>query len=93
MQRITEWLARHPLACVLAVFTLTAAAAVVVVDPLTLRPKLGIDASVDNLLPASSEDRAVYERVRALFGESEAILVAVTLTRSSRPRTSRASPR
>lgn len=79
MPRLTEWLARHPLWAVLAVFAVSAAAFVVVLDPLTLRPRIGIDASVDNLLPASSEDRAVYDRVRALFGDSEAILVAVTL--------------
>ena len=79
MQRLTEWLARHPLWPVLAAFAVTAAALVVVVDPLTLKPRIGIDASVDNLLPASSADRAVFDRTRTLFGDTDAILVAVTI--------------
>ena len=79
MHRLMEWLARHPLWPVVVTFVLSAAALLVCLDPQTLRPRLEIDASVDNLLPASSADRAVYDRVRALFGDSEAVLVAVTL--------------
>ncbi|HUR42022.1 MAG TPA: MMPL family transporter [Verrucomicrobiae bacterium] len=74
-----RWLASHPLFAVLTVFTISIAALLVVIDPLTLRPRVGIDASVDNLLPASSADREVYDRVRQLFGDTEAVLVAVTL--------------
>lgn len=79
MQRLTEWLARHPLLAVLAAFAVSAGALATCLDPLTGKLRIGIDASVDNLLPASSADRAVFDRVRALFGDSDAILVAVTL--------------
>ena len=78
MTRLTDWLARHPLWTVIGVLGLSAGALFSVLDPMTGRPRIGIDASMDNLLPASSADRAVFERCRALFGETEAILVAVT---------------
>jgi uncharacterized protein len=77
--RLTLWLARHPLWVVLAVAMLTFVALLSSLDPATGRPRLTIDASIDNLLPPSSEDRAVFDRSRALFGDTEAILVAVTL--------------
>lgn len=79
MQRLTEWLARHPLWVVFFVLAVSAGALLLCLDPRTGRPRIHIDASVDNLLPASNEDRAVYERTRALFGDSESVLVAVTL--------------
>jgi predicted RND superfamily exporter protein len=76
---LTLWLARHPFAVIVAVATLTAAAFFSAFDPVTRQPRVAIDASIDNLLPPSSDDRAVYDRSRALFGDTEAILVAVTL--------------
>lgn len=79
MQRLTLWLARHPLWVVAIVAVLTFAAALTCLDPGTGKPRVGIDASIDNLLPASSADRAVFDRQRVLFGDAEAILVAVTL--------------
>jgi predicted RND superfamily exporter protein len=79
VHRLTEWLAHHPLWAVIVAFSISAAALAVVLDPLTGKLRIEIDASVDNLLPASSEDRAVFERARLLFGDTEAVLVAVTL--------------
>jgi predicted RND superfamily exporter protein len=79
VQRVLPWLSRHPLYVIIAVGVVTFAALFTVLDPATGRPTVAIDASMDNLLPPSSEDRAVYERSRALFGDTEAILVAVTL--------------
>lgn len=79
MQRLTEWLARHPIWTIAAVLAVSLAVLPVCIDLATGRPRVAIDASIDNLLPASSEDRAVYERVRRLFGDSESVLVAVTL--------------
>jgi len=79
MPRLVQWLARHPLLVIVAVAALTFAALLTAIDPSTGRPRVGIDASIDNLLPPSSEDRAVFDRTRALFGDAEAILVAVTL--------------
>jgi uncharacterized protein len=79
VQALTEWLARHPLWPVVGALVVSVAALLTCLDPATGRPRISIDASVDNLLPASSEDRAVYERLQVLFGDAEAILVAVTL--------------
>jgi predicted RND superfamily exporter protein len=79
VQRLTEWLGRHPLTVVAIVAVLSFVALLSCIDPTTGRPRLSIDASIDNLLPPSSEDRAVFDRSRALFGDTEAILVAVTL--------------
>lgn len=79
MQKVTLWLARNPLAVIVVVGVLTFAALLSAIDPSTGRPRVGIDASIDNLLPPSSADRAVFDRTRALFGDAEAILVAVTL--------------
>src|SRR5689334_13365463 len=72
-------LARHPLWVVIVVAVISFAALLSCIDPSTGKPRLSIDASVDNLLPASSEDKAVFDRSRALFGDTDAILVAVTL--------------
>jgi len=77
--RFIEWLARRPLWPVLACLLVTAAAAGLCLDPATGRPAVRIDASIDNLLPAADADRAVYGRVRSVFGDTEAVLVAVTL--------------
>ncbi|MGH8482184.1 MAG: MMPL family transporter, partial [Nevskiaceae bacterium] len=79
MQRVTQWLARHPLIVIVVVAVLTFAALLSCLDPVTRRPAIAVDASIDNLLPPSSEDRAVFDRSRLLFGDTEAILVAVTL--------------
>ena len=79
MQRFADWLARRPLLAVALVLLLSAGALVTLVDPFTRALRLDIDASIDKLLPASSDDRAVDNRVREMFGDSEAILVAVTL--------------
>ncbi len=79
MQRFADWLARRPFLAVALVLLLSAGAAVTLVDPFTRALRLDIDASIDKLLPASSDDRAVDNRVREMFGDSEAILVAVTL--------------
>ncbi len=79
MQRLTLWLARHPLWVCIIVAALTVVALLSCLDPSTGKPRLGIDASMDNLLPPSSADRTVFDRARELFGDSESILVAVTL--------------
>ncbi len=79
MQRLIPLIARHPLWVIVVVAVLTLAAALSCIDPSTGRPRVAIDASIDNLLPPSSEDRKLFERSRDLFGDAEAILVAVTL--------------
>jgi predicted RND superfamily exporter protein len=79
MTDLSDWLARHPWITVAVVAALSFAALLVCLDPATGRPRIGIDSSTDRLLPPSNEARAVYEQNRALFGETEAVLVAVTL--------------
>jgi hypothetical protein len=65
-----QWLSRHPLYVIILVGLLTFAALFTVLDPATGRPTVGIDASMDNLLPPSSADRAVFDRSRELFGDA-----------------------
>jgi len=77
MRRILRSVPRHPIAVLLAVAALTAAALSRLIDPGTGELRLAIDASVDPLLPASDEGRATYERMRRLFGNDEAVLVAL----------------
>jgi len=79
VRRLTLWLARHPLWVILSVVVLSFAALLSCLDPITGRPRLAVDASMDNLLPPSSADRTVFDRAQALFGDTESILVAVTL--------------
>mgnify|MGYP001613062227 CR=1 FL=1 len=77
LQRMTDWLARHPLYSVVVTLLLSLLAAALCLDPQTARPRVQLDASIDRLLPPANEDRAVFERAKALFGDSDGVLVAV----------------
>ncbi|MBI3171914.1 MAG: MMPL family transporter, partial [Hydrocarboniphaga effusa] len=79
MTDFSAWLARHPWIVVAVVAALSCGALLLCLDPVTGQPRIGIDSSTDRLLPPASRERAVYEQSRTLFGETEAVLVAVTL--------------
>jgi len=79
MQRLIRWLAEHPLYCVFATLLLSALAFGIVYDLKAQRLRLTIDPTIERLLPEKGEDRAVFERARETFGDSDAVLVAVTL--------------
>ena len=77
MQRLAAWLARHPAFVVSLCLALTAVAVAVCVDLKTGQLRTRIDPSTDRLLPPSNAERAVYERLRESFGDSDAVLIAV----------------
>ncbi|MGH8462262.1 MAG: MMPL family transporter [Stenotrophobium sp.] len=77
MERLVQWIARHPYVVVLTTLLISAGALLLCVNPLTLQPRLIIDSSVEHLLPAADADRALFERVRKTFGDSDAVIVAV----------------
>ncbi|HUP91044.1 MAG TPA: MMPL family transporter [Solimonas sp.] len=79
MQPLVNWIAAHPLRCLVGTMLLSAAAFLLVFDPVEMQPRLEIDPSIEHLLPAQDADREVAERARATFGQSDAIIVAVRL--------------
>lgn len=79
MQRLIRWIAGHPLYCIAVVALLSVAAFLVVYDVQHGQLRLKIDPTIERLLPEKGEDRAVFERARQTFGDSDAVLVAVTM--------------
>lgn len=79
MEPITGPLARYPRWALLLGGVLTLAALLLCVDPHTLRPRIAVDPSIERLLPPGDADREVFERARQVFGDADAILVAVRL--------------
>lgn len=79
LQNLIDFLVRRPWLPLALGLLLSAAAAWVCIDPQTLRPRLQVDASTERLLPADDADREVFERARAIFGDSDAVLMAVRL--------------
>jgi len=56
---------------------LTAVAAAICVDWQTGSFKLRVDPAMERLLPAQDADRAVYERARETFGDTDPVLMSV----------------
>ncbi|MFA5939450.1 MAG: MMPL family transporter [Sinimarinibacterium sp.] len=77
MQRLIAWLATHPLGIVVAGLVLSAAAALTLVDLRDGSLRLRIDPALERLLPAQDDDRTLFDRVRAQFGETDPVLLAV----------------
>ncbi|MEW6166609.1 MAG: MMPL family transporter [Pseudomonadota bacterium] len=78
MQRLIAWLAAHPLSIIAATVALSLAALAALVDLRSGRIRLSIDPALESLLPAQDGDRALFDRVRALFGETDPVLLAVS---------------
>ncbi|MFP5305120.1 MAG: MMPL family transporter, partial [Gammaproteobacteria bacterium] len=68
----------HPLSIVAATVALSLAALAALVDFRGERIRLSIDPALERLLPAQDSDRALFDRVRALFGETDPVLLAVS---------------
>src|SRR3569623_486890 len=77
MQALVQWLARHPYRVILVTGVLSVFALLLCFNPVTMTPRLVIDPAVEHLLPAGDGDRAVAERVREIFGDADAVIVAV----------------
>ncbi len=77
MQRLILWLSSHPLIVIVGTLLLSAAAALCLIDPRDLSLRLKVDPSLERLLPPQDDDRALFDRVRAQFGETDPVLLAV----------------
>ena len=77
MERLIAWLAARPVTMVGVTVALSVLASLALVDWHHLKPRLQVDASIERLLPANDGDRAVMDRVREQFGETDPILLAV----------------
>lgn len=77
MQRLLSKLAAHPLGVIGAVLALSVLAALTLFDPRTLQIRLQVDPSLERLLPPQDDDRALFDRVRTQFGETDPVLLAV----------------
>ena len=49
-----------------------------IVDVKTGKPLVELDASVDSILPAHSQDRVYFDRVKAIFDSGGTVLVALS---------------
>jgi predicted RND superfamily exporter protein len=72
-----SWVTRRPGLTVAMAVLLTLLALSRLVDVRTGEPRLLLDPSVDSMLPADSEARHFYDRVRETFGSDEQLVVAL----------------
>ncbi|WP_245585119.1 MMPL family transporter [Solimonas flava] len=79
MQRLIVWMARRPWQVVLLTLLLSVAAVLVIVDPASRTLRLQVDPSIERLLPARDADRALYDHVRASFGNADPVIIAVQI--------------
>ncbi|MGQ0699742.1 MAG: MMPL family transporter [Panacagrimonas sp.] len=79
LQKLIDRAASRPAAVMLLVLGLSVYAALQLFELPGFAPRLKLDPSTENLLPADDADRQVFERVRATFGEADAVLMSVKL--------------
>lgn len=77
MLRLLERFAARPWLTLLGMAVITLLAGVGTFDFKTRQLKLGIDPAMERLLPAQDSDRAVLERARAVFGDTDPVLLTV----------------
>ena len=78
MDKMLATIANRPGLVLAALLIITALAIGQLVDIRTGGLNLGIDPAIDRLLPADDPERALYDRVRHIFGSDESVLVALT---------------
>ena len=77
IERLIHRLSLRPWAVVMTVLGLTLIAGLSCFDLNSGAMRFRIDPATERLLPAKGPDRAVFERARELFGDSDGVLVAV----------------
>lgn len=75
MQRFGRFVAGRAGLVLAIVATITLAALHGIVDLRTGTPRLGVDPSIERLLPEGDEERAFFDRARQLFGADEFVVV------------------
>ncbi|MGQ0618342.1 MAG: MMPL family transporter [Panacagrimonas sp.] len=78
-QKLIEWAARRPSSVLLIVLLASLLAVLRVFELPGFKSRLLLDPSTESLLPQDDKDRQVFERVRATFGEADAVLMSVKL--------------
>lgn len=78
-QRLIEFASRRPGVVLLIVLLVSAYSALRVFELPGFTPRLRLDPSTETLLPQDDRDRQVFERVRATFGDADAVLLSVRL--------------
>ena len=77
MNRVIAAYVSHPRVVVVTAVLLTLAALFAAVDPVKRAPRIAVDPALERLLPVDGEGRAVFERVQTVFGDTDAVIVAV----------------
>lgn len=72
-----QTVARHPWMVVIGALITAAVCLTIVLGPDESGMRLKVDPSVETLLPVHDRDRAAFERVQTLFGDTDAVIVAV----------------
>ena len=81
MKGLLSFLTARPGANVAVAVLLTLAAFLAAFDLREMEPRFPIDTALDRLLPVDGADRAALERVQRVFGDADAVLVAVQFDR------------
>ena len=69
--------AAWPRTTVLLALLLLLAAGFTCFDPVTRHLRFQVDPALERLLPAQDQDRAIYDRVREVFGDTDPVLLSV----------------
>jgi predicted RND superfamily exporter protein len=75
MKRFAYFVTRHPVAVLVATLLATLVSLQGLVDVRTGQLRIQVDPAIDRLLPESDEERQYYERVKALFGSEQFLLL------------------
>jgi predicted RND superfamily exporter protein len=77
LRALSQAVTRHAALVLLAIAAVTALALAQIVDLRTGRPRLVIDTSIEQMLPSGDESRALYDRIRRIFGNDETLLLVL----------------
>jgi predicted RND superfamily exporter protein len=83
--RYAAWLLRHRPWIATALIVLTAIAAAGIFDPIHGVPRLSIDPSLNEMLPADDPSRRFYEELLERFGSDDVVLVCLSSPRLFTP--------
>ena len=77
MERMLAWVVIHPIWVIVIVLAASIFSITRVVDIRTGALRLELDPSTDSMLPADSEERRFYDRIKATFDSGETLLIAL----------------
>jgi predicted RND superfamily exporter protein len=77
LKAYSRWITGHAWLVLVILALATGLAIAQIVDLRTGQPRLGMDTSIEQLLPSGDESRAFYDRARKLFGNDETLLLVL----------------